>query len=269
MPVKKTNKIFLKNLDFFYGRNQVLNNISACFSDHSITGITGPSGEGKSTLLCLFNTMWNEIPEARCTGEIRLRLGKEWISPLKKDIPLPRLRQKVAMIFQEPNPLPMSIAKNMAFPLKIAGLRDKRLIREKTRKALTRAFLWDEVKDRMEKSALELSGGQKQRLCIARALVQEPEILLCDEPTSSLDPKSTGMIEDLLVSLKPQCTLLVVSHHMDQMRRIADRVMILQDHRLDTFNEKVSSSESAYDLKKSSIISRIFPYSNSSASRAN
>ncbi len=226
------DKIIVKGVSFFYGRNRVLDNIHAIFSKHTITAITGPSGQGKSTLLGLFNRMWDDVPGARCTGEIRIRLGDRWVSPLKNDIPMPLLRRKVAMIFQEPNPLPMSIAGNMAFPLKLAGVRDKSIIEEKVQKALAQAFLWEEVKDRMEKSALDLSGGQKQRLCIARALVLEPEVLLCDEPTSSLDSKAAGIIEDFLVGLKTSCTLLVVSHYMEQMRRIADKVMALQEHGL-------------------------------------
>ena len=226
------DKIIINGVGFFYGPNRVLDNIHAKFAENTITAVTGPSGQGKSTLLGLFNCMWNEVPGARCIGEIRIRLGDDWVSPLNKDIPLPLLRRKVAMIFQEPNPLPMSIARNMAFPLKLAGVRDKSVIEEKVQKALGQAFLWEEVKDRMEKSAYTLSGGQKQRLCIARALVSEPEVLLCDEPTSSLDPKASGIIEDLLVSLKAHCTLLVISHYMDQVRRIADQVMALQDHGL-------------------------------------
>lgn len=230
--MENRDKISVNRVSFHYGRNQVLDHVNANFNEHTITAITGPSGQGKSTLLGLFNCMWDEIPGARCTGEIRIRLGHDWVSPLKKDIPLPLLRRKVAMIFQEPNPLPMSIARNMAFPLRLAGVRDRAMIEEKVEKALAQAFLWDEVKDRLEESALDLSGGQKQRLCIARALVLDPEVLLCDEPTSSLDPKAAGIIEDLLVSLKPQCTLLVVSHYLDQVRRIADRVMALDDQGL-------------------------------------
>ena len=168
----------------------------------------GPSGQGKSTFLGLFNRLWDDIPGARVEGEIRIRLADRWISPLKKDLSMPQLRRKVGMIFQEPNPLPMSIGKNMKFPLKLAGIRDKSIIAEKVQKALVKAFLWEEVKDRMEKNALDLSGGQKQRLCVARALVLEPEVLLCDEPTSSLDAKAAGVIEELLLHLKAHCTLL-------------------------------------------------------------
>jgi len=223
------NKIIMERVSFFYGRNQVLHSLHEKFEEQTITAITGPSGQGKSTLLGLFNCLWNEVPGARCTGDIRIRLGGDWVSPLKRDILLPLLRRKVAMIFQEPNPLPMSIAKNMAFPLKLAGVSDKVIIAQKIQRSLEQAFLWEEVKDRLDKSALELSGGQKQRLCIARALVLEPEVLLCDEPTSSLDPRASGIIEDLLLSLKPQCTLLVVTHYMNQVQRIADRVMVLED----------------------------------------
>lgn len=226
------DKIIVKELGFSYGRNQVLENINANFAEHAITAITGPSGQGKSTLLGLFNAMWDELPGIQVSGDIQIRINQQWVSPLKKDIPMPLLRRKVAMIFQEPNPLPMSIAKNMAFPLKLAGMRDVDLIREKVRRALEQAFLWDEVKDRMQDSAEELSGGQKQRLCIARALVMEPEVLLCDEPTSSLDPKAAGIIEELLISLKSHCTLLVVSHYQGQVRRIADKVFTLRKRRL-------------------------------------
>ena len=226
------DKIIVKGVSFFYGQNQVLENVNANFSEHAITAIVGPSGQGKSTFLGLFNRLWDDVPGARLEGEIRIRLADRWGSPVAKDLPMPLLRRKVGMIFQEPNPLPMSIAKNMAFPLKLAGIRDKSIIGEKIQKALKQAFLWQEVKDCLGKSALELSGGQKQRLCIARALVLEPEVLLCDEPTSSLDAKAAGIIEALLIQLKAHCTLLVVSHNQEQVRRIADRAMALQDRRL-------------------------------------
>jgi phosphate transport system ATP-binding protein len=226
------NKITVREVNFFYGQNQVLDNINANFSEHTITAIMGPSGQGKSTFLGLFNRLWDDVPAARVEGEVRIRLADGWVSPLKKDLSVALLRRKVGMIFQEPNPLPMSIARNMRFPLKLAGVRDKSVIEEKVKEALIQAFLWEEVKDCMEKSALDLSGGQKQRLCIARALVLDPEVLLCDEPTSSLDAKAAGIIEELLVRLKPQCTLLVVSHNRAQVLRIADHAMLLQGGRL-------------------------------------
>ena len=190
------------------------------------------SAQGNSNKIGHFNRIWDDVPDTRVEGEIRLRLAGKWVSPLEKDIPLPMLRRKVGMIFQEPNPLPMSIAKNMAFPLKLAGISDRAIVGEKVQKALQQAFLWREVKDRMGASALELSGGQKQRLCVARALVLEPEVLLCDEPTSSLDKNAAGVIEELLIQLKAHCTLLVVSHNPEQVGRIADRAMELHDRRL-------------------------------------
>ena len=240
MPTEKKEKIIFDSVNFFYGARQVLCDITATFYSNTLTAITGPSGQGKSTFLGLLNCMWNEVPNTRCSGDIQILLGDQWISPLRKDISLSHLRRKVAMIFQEPNPLPMSIGKNMAFPLKLAGVRDKYLIEEKVRTALEQAFLWEEVKDRLEESALYLSGGQKQRLCIARALILEPEILLCDEPTSSLDSKAAGIIEELLVSLKKNCTLLVVSHYLDQVRRIGDLVMTLENEGLTDFKERSS-----------------------------
>jgi len=182
--------------------------------------------------------MWDDIPGARQEGEIRIRLGGEWVSPDQSDIPLPLLRRKVGMIFQEPNPLPMSIARNMAFPMKLAGIRDKAAIAERTRNALEQAFLWEEVRDRLEDSAMDLSGGQKQRLCVARALVSEPEVLLCDEPTSSLDARAAEVIESLLVRLKARCAIVVVSHAMDQVERIADRVMALGNGRLQSVKKQ-------------------------------
>ena len=232
----KNEKIIVKNLTFNYGLCQVLRNIHINFFENRITAITGASGQGKSTLLGVFNCMWDDITDVRCSGDVRIRIDGKWISPIEPIIPKSLLRQKVAMIFQEPNPLPMSIAKNMIFPLKLTGVKDKYIIEEKIHKALKQAFLWEEVKDRMKKSALELSGGQKQRLCIARALVLEPEILLCDEPTSSLDSKAVGIIEDLLLDLKSHCTILFVSHYIEQVKRIADQIMELRSQKLQINN---------------------------------
>ena len=226
------DKIIVKGINFFYGQKQVLEDIHANFAEHAVTAIMGPSGQGKSTFLGLFNRLWDDVPGARLEGDIRIHLAHRWVSPIEKNLSTPLLRRKIGMIFQEPNPLPMSIAKNMAFPLKLAGIRDRAVIEEKGQKALKQAFLWEEVKDRMGKSALDLSGGQKQRLCVARALVLEPEVLLCDEPTSSLDTKAAGVIEELLMKLKERCTLLVVSHNKEQVQRIADHAMELQDGRL-------------------------------------
>jgi phosphate transport system ATP-binding protein len=226
------DKIILEGVRFYYGPHKVLDGIDARFPEHAVTAVTGPSGQGKSTLLGLFNRMWDDIPGTRHEGDIRLHLDGRWLSPFQNSIPSPILRRKVGMIFQEPNPLPMSIARNMAFPLKLAGMRDKAVIAEKSRTALEQAFLWEEVKDRMDQNAMNLSGGQKQRLCVARALMSEPEVLLCDEPTSSLDPEAAGEIESLLVRLKTRCTIVMVSHSMDQVRRIADRMFTLRNGKL-------------------------------------
>jgi phosphate transport system ATP-binding protein len=226
------DKIIVREVRFSYGDRLILKQINATLRSNTITAIRGSSGQGKTTFLGLFNRMWDGIPHARMHGSVRVRIGENWVEPSAANISLPMLRRKVAMIFQEPNPLPMSIGRNMAFPLKLAGIRDKAVIRERSETSLKQAFLWDEVRDRLTDSALDLSGGQKQRLCVARALMLEPEILLCDEPTSSLDATAAEVIEDLLTNLKKKCTILVVSHSNEQVRRLADRVMILENGQL-------------------------------------
>ncbi|RJP77337.1 MAG: phosphate ABC transporter ATP-binding protein [Desulfobacteraceae bacterium] len=230
--MEQQEKIILRNVNFWYGRNRILDKISMKIAGQTITAVMGPSGQGKTTFLGLFNRLWDDIPGAKADGHMEILLDNRPVTPIRKDIPTPMLRRKVGMIFQEPNPLPMSIAKNMAFPLKLAGIQDKSYREAKIKKALEQAFLWDEVKHRLHTSALDLSGGQKQRLCLARALVLEPEILLCDEPTSSLDAHAANVIEELLVQLKTRCTILMVSHNPDQVQRIADNVFELQNGRM-------------------------------------
>lgn len=225
-------KIKIDGLSFFYNEHLVLNNITVCFPENTITAIVGPSGKGKTTFLMTLNRLWESIPEARMEGRMEIRFGDRFHKIYDPSYPLSQLRRLVGMVFQVPNPLPMSIYKNVAFPLKLAGLKDKNLISGKVETALKRAFLWEEVKDRLTDDALALSGGQQQRLCVARALILEPEILLLDEPTSSLDASAGAVIEDLLLSLKGRCTLLMVSHHLDQVKRIADTVMELSDGKL-------------------------------------
>ena len=226
--MKETDfKIKLAGLSFSYNGCQVLRDITAGFTAHNVTAIVGPSGQGKSTLLMALNRLWEEIPGAWLTGAVKIKLAGQWVDIHAGRYPVNRLRRAVGMVFQEPNPLPMSIYKNVAFPLKLAGEKDKTGIEAKVCAALRKAFLWDEVKDRLGADARTLSGGQQQRLCIARALILEPEILLLDEPTASLDSRACGVIEDMLAMLKPKSTILMVSHYMDQVRRMADCVMEL------------------------------------------
>lgn len=216
-----------KNLSFYYNKKQVLKEISVEIPEKSIFAVTGPSGQGKSTFLKIFNRLWETIPHTRMEGDVHIRLKGTWINIYDKSVSLPVLRRSVGMIFQTPNPLPMSIYKNVAFPLKLSGYKDKLYINEKVEDVLKRVYLWKEVHDRLEDDARSLSGGQQQRLCIARALVFEPEILLVDEPTSFLDIKSSRIIETLLQDLKNRCTILLISHSTEQIKRIADITMEL------------------------------------------
>lgn len=222
-------KIHIDALNFFYGERQVLDHIQVAIEEHAITAITGPSGKGKSSFLTVINRLWENIPGARAQGHVRIRFGSEFEDIMAKEYSLTRLRRKVGMVFQMPNPLPMTIMKNMVFPLKLAGPMDRDLISHTVEEALRRTYLWDEVKDRLNTDARALSGGQQQRLCMARALILEPDILLLDEPASSLDARAAEVIEDLMLSLKESCTLIVVSHYSDQVKRIADRVLALEE----------------------------------------
>ncbi len=221
-------KLKTVNLSFYYKQKQVLKDISVEIPEFSISAIVGPSGRGKSTFLMVFNRLWETIPGARMDGEVYIRLQNQLVNIYDNSISLPALRRSAGIVFQTPNPLPMSIFRNVAFPLKLSGLNDRQYVNGKVESALKEAFLWDDVKDRLVDDARSLSGGQQQRLCIARALILKPEILLLDEPTSFLDAKSGLIIEDLLLSLKGKCTLLLISHYMEQVKRVADRIMELQ-----------------------------------------
>jgi phosphate transport system ATP-binding protein len=233
MPLDaKRPKIQLTDVCFRYGPRLVLDRINVGFEGRALTAIVGPSGQGKSTLLTVINRLWEEIPGARVDGRVEIEFDDGRVDIYANGYPLNRLRRKVGMVFQDPNPLPMSIYKNIAFPLKLWGEKEKQTIETKVQAALAQAFLWDEVKDRLDADARTLSGGQQQRLCIARSLVLAPEVLLLDEPTASLDAKAAGVIEDLLVRLKTHCTLLVVSHYMEQVNRVADGVLELAEGRL-------------------------------------
>jgi phosphate transport system ATP-binding protein len=228
----ETIKIQLTDLSVFYQDRKILDRLTIGFVDRNVTAIVGPSGQGKSTLLTVVNKLWLEIPGARVTGRVAIRFDGQMTDIHDNGFYLPRLRQKVGMVFQEPNPLPMSIHKNVAFPLKLTGVRDRGVIEERVRGALKKCFLWEEVKDRLDADARSLSGGQQQRLCMARALILDPEVLLLDEPTASLDEKAVGVIESLIDRLKGRCTVLLVSHYMDQVHRVADRVVELSQGKL-------------------------------------
>ncbi|WP_287046438.1 phosphate ABC transporter ATP-binding protein PstB [Treponema sp.] len=211
-------KISIKNLDLFYGSFQALHSINMDIYENEITAFIGPSGCGKSTLLKSLNRM-NDLVEGCCIeGEILLD-GKN----LFEDIDVNILRKRVGMVFQKPNPFPMSIYDNIAYGPRTHGLKKKSELDEIVEKSLRGAAIWDEVKDRLNKSALGMSGGQQQRLCIARALAVNPEVLLMDEPTSALDPISTGKIEELLDELRKQFTIVIVTHNMQQAARISDK----------------------------------------------
>lgn len=225
-------KIRVRNLHFHYGGRRVLSDVHLDVAENTITAITGPSGKGKSSFLTVMNRLWESIPGARAEGSVMIRFDQSFTDIMDRALSLTFLRQKVGLVFQMPNPLPMSILKNMAFPLKLThGLKDKDAMMHKVESALLKTRLWDEVKDRLHDDARNLSGGQQQRLCMARALILGPEILLLDEPTSSLDADAARGIEELMLSLKDSCTLVMVSHYLDQVKRIADRTLVLEGGR--------------------------------------
>jgi len=211
-------KLQTKDVNVFYGDFQAIKEVSMNIKPNSITAFIGPSGCGKSTFLRLFNRMNDYIEDFKMEGKIKI----DDTNIYKNKIQLEQLRKQVGMVFQKPNPFPKSIFENVAYGLKIQGIKDKKLIAARVEKALVQADLWNEVKDNLNKSALTLSGGQQQRLCIARTLAVEPSILLMDEPTSALDPISTAKIEELIHQLKKEYTIIIVTHNMQQAARISD-----------------------------------------------
>ncbi|WP_302273892.1 phosphate ABC transporter ATP-binding protein PstB [Alistipes ihumii] len=211
--------ISAKDVNFYYGSFHALKNITLDIERNTVTAFIGPSGCGKSTFLRLLNRMNDLIEGTRLSGEIRID-GEDIYG---RDVEVVELRKKVGMVFQKPNPFPKTIYENVAYGLRVNGVRDRRLIDERVESSLKGAALWDEVKDKLKKSAFELSGGQQQRLCIARALAVRPSILLMDEPASALDPISTSKIEDLIYELKKEYTIVIVTHNMQQAARVSDR----------------------------------------------
>lgn len=209
----------VKDLDLWYGAHQALHSVSMDIPEKSITAFIGPSGCGKSTFLKTLNRMNDLVPGVKITGQVRYR-GEDIYAP---GTDVCRLRREIGMVFQKPNPFPMSIYDNIAYGPRTHGIRSKARLDELVERSLRGAAIWDEVKDRLKKNALGLSGGQQQRLCIARALAVEPAVLLMDEPTSALDPISTSRIEELTMELKERYTIVIVTHNMQQAVRISDR----------------------------------------------
>ena len=216
---KKKILIEASHVDVYYGSFQALKNINITMEENSVTAFIGPSGCGKSTFLRCFNRMNDYIDEFSIKGEILIDNKKIYW----KNVAVEELRKEVGMVFQKPNPFPKTIFDNVAYGLKIQGIKDKNFIEERVVRSLKNVALWDEVKDELKKSALALSGGQQQRLCIARTLAVEPKIILMDEPTSALDPISTAKIEELMFELKKEYTIVIVTHNMQQAARISDK----------------------------------------------
>lgn len=226
-------KISVSNLNFYYGKIQALYDISLEIPEKEVTAFIGPSGCGKSTFLRTLNRMNDIIPNAKVEGKVLLD-GKDIYAP---DTDVVALRKRVGMIFQKSNPFPKSIFENVAYGIRINRLyKNKADLEERVEKALRDAALWDEVKDCLHKSAFDLSGGQQQRLCIARALAIQPEVILMDEPASALDPISTQKIEELIVELKKNYTIVIVTHNMQQAARISDRTAFFMLGKLIEFN---------------------------------
>jgi phosphate transport system ATP-binding protein len=213
-------RVAIRNLDFFYGANQALKHVNLDLADRQVTGIIGPSGCGKSTLLRVLNRMYDLYPGQRAIGEV-LMDGENIIAD---GVDLNALRARVGMVFQKPTPFPMTIYDNIAFGVRLHERLSKAEMDERVEWSLTRGAIWDEVKDRLNTSALGLSGGQQQRLCIARTIAVRPEVILLDEPTSALDPISTLKIEELIDELKHDFTIAIVTHNMQQAARCADQV---------------------------------------------
>ncbi|MDR2936139.1 MAG: phosphate ABC transporter ATP-binding protein PstB [Rikenellaceae bacterium] len=208
-----------KTIDFYYGDFHALKNISMKMEAHTVTAFIGPSGCGKSTFLRLFNRMNDLIDGTRLVGECLVQ-GENIYG---RSVQVDELRKKVGMVFQKPNPFPKSIFENVAYGLRVNGMGDSRFISQRVEESLVAAALWNEVKDKLKKSAFELSGGQQQRLCIARALAVSPSVLLMDEPASALDPISTSKIEELIHHLKKDYTIVIVTHNMQQAARVSDK----------------------------------------------
>ena len=219
--MEKKIKIQVRDLNLYYGQNHALHGVNMDIKENSVTALIGPSGCGKSTFLKCINRMNDLVDNVRIEGSIEID-GENIYAP---SVDTTVLRKKVGMVFQQPNPFPMSIYDNIAYGPRVHGIKDKKILDQIVEESLQGAAIFNEVKDRLKKSAMGLSGGQQQRLCIARALAVQPEVLLMDEPTSALDPISTSKIEDLAVELKKDYTIVMVTHNMQQATRVSDRTV--------------------------------------------
>jgi phosphate transport system ATP-binding protein len=222
-PKASAPRLAVRDFSLYYGRQQALKSISFSVEDRSVMAIIGPSGCGKSTLLRSFNRMNDLIAGVRTEGSVQVS-GRD---VLTASIDVVDLRRRVGMVFQRPNPFPKSIFDNVAFGLRLLGVRGRSELEARVETSLRRAAIWDEVKDRLERSALQLSGGQQQRLCIARCLAVEPEVILMDEPASALDPTATARVEELILKLKERYTIVIVTHNMQQAARISDHTAFM------------------------------------------
>ena len=211
-------KLDVRNLDLYYGDFQALKNVNFTLAKNDVAALIGPSGCGKSTFIRVLNRMNDLIPSCRITGEVMMD-GQD----IYGSIDVTELRSRIGMVFQKPNPFNMTVFDNVAYGRRMQGMKDKRKLADLVELSLTKAALWDEVKDRLKKSALSLSGGQQQRLCIARSIAMEPEIILMDEPTSALDPIATGRIEGLIGELKKDYSIVIVTHAMHQAARVSNK----------------------------------------------
>ena len=244
----------VENMCLWYGSHQALHNITIDIPEKSITALIGPSGCGKSTFLKTLNRMNDLIPDVKITGSVKYK-DEDIFDP---SVDVSQLRRQIGMVFQKPNPFPMSIYDNIAYGPRVHGVRNKRQLDEVVEKSLRGAALWDEVKDRLKSSALGMSGGQQQRLCIARALAVEPDILLMDEPTSALDPISTLKVEDLMQELKKSYTVVIVTHNMQQAGRIADKTAFFLMGELVEFDDTVTMFNTPRDKRTEDYITGRF-----------
>jgi phosphate transport system ATP-binding protein len=241
--MQNENILKVNNLEIYYGEKRAVNGISMDIEKNSITALIGPSGCGKSTFLRSINRMNDLIPGARAVGEIIY----EDLNILSPQIDVVALRKEIGMVFQKPNPFPKSIYENITHALKFSGIRKKKVLDELVEESLKKAALWDEVKDRLHTSALSLSGGQQQRLCIARTIAMKPTVILLDEPSSALDPISNAKVEELIVELKQDYSILIVTHNMQQASRISDKTAFFLSGDLIEFDttEKIFTNPTA------------------------